>query len=243
MKNIAIVLAGGVGSRVGGDLPKQFIEVLGKPIMVYTLETFEHCKLIDEVVFVCHGSYIDLAKDIFNKYNIKKISQLVSGGEDFLHSCINGIDSIRDTASHDDIVVITSADRPLLTEEEIEDAIAVCKQNDSGIAARPCSLCMFNVEKGKSHSSQYMRETLVQTATPWAFNYQKIRDSLNLYQEGSLPDCETYPVAIYAAAGNEVYFSRANPVNVKITEKSDILLLEAILRSKQGDGKHEQRVI
>lgn len=233
--NIAVVLAGGVGSRVGAGIPKQFIEVLGKPIMIYTLETFENDPLIDGIVLVCVRSHIDLAREYCEKYGITKIKMIIAGGEDFAHSCMNGMKALRDVCEPDDIVVVTSADRPFTSREEIDDSIAVCSKYGSGIAARKCTLCMFMVGEDRSHSADYQRENLVQTATPWTFRYGQLMDAFDRFEAGQLPACESYPAAIYVAAGNEAFFSLAKPLNIKITEKMDIALMEQILKERKEE--------
>lgn len=233
--NFAVILAGGVGVRVGADIPKQFIEVLGKPIMVYTLETFQRNKLIDEIVLVCVESHIDLAKQYCKKYKIDKAKTFVVGGKEFIDSCINGVNTLSGRAQESDILLITSADRPLISDEEIEDSINVCKRYGCGIAARECALCMFKVDSDKTHSNEYLRKDLMQTATPWSFEYKKLKTAIEKYINLEISNCETYPIAIYAATGQQIYFSKAEPTNIKITEKYDILLLEQILRNKSGE--------
>lgn len=232
--NIAIILAGGSGERVGAAVPKQFIKVLGKPLMIYTLETFQADNLIDEIVLVCIESHMDLARQYCDEYKLNKVQTIIPGGVDFLHSCINGMNSIRDKCKDDSIVVITSADRPFISKEEIDDSIKSCMAYGSGIAARRCNLCMFKVDDNRESSKDYMRENLVQTATPWAFNYKKLLNALDRYEHGDLAHCETYPVAVYVAAGNIAYFSKSFPENIKITEKNDIALMEQMLIEKRG---------
>lgn len=230
--NIAIILAGGVGTRVGAHIPKQFIEVLGKPIMIYTLETFESDPVIDEIIFVCVSSHMDLAKSYCEQYGISKVKKFVSGGSDFTHSCINGMNALRERCASDDIILVTSADRPFISQEEIDDSIAVCQKHGSGIAARKCALCMFMVGDDRTHSNNYQRENLLQTATPWTFKYGPLMNALDRFEAGELPRCESYPPAIFVAAGNEAYFSLAKPGNIKITEKQDIALMEQMLKER-----------
>ena len=228
--NIAIVLAGGTGSRIGGDLPKQFIKVLNKPIMIYCLEVLENHYLVDGIVLVCHKDYIQLAEEYCGHYNIKKIKSIVPGGADFTHSCMNGMDSLRGNCGKQDNVLIVAADRPFIDNTEIEEAIKLCNEQGSGIPARKCALCMFMVGRDRSHSRDYQRENLVQIQSPWTFRYDLFRDALDQYNMGLLPPCENYPVAMFAAAGNEVFFTTGNPRNIKITEKTDIALMEQMLK-------------
>ncbi len=231
--NTAIVLAGGIGVRVGAGIPKQFIEVLGKPIMIYTLEVFEEEPLIDEIVFVCVETHMELARSYIKKYGLSKVATYVKGGVDFTHSCINGMSALRNRCAPDDIVVITSADRPFITREEIDDSIAVCREHGSGIAARDCAICMFMVGGDRTHSSNYQRDNLVQIATPWTFRYGPLMEALDRYDAGKLPSCEPYPPAIFTAAGNKAYFSHAKPGNIKITEKTDVALMEQLIKERQ----------
>ena len=232
--NIAIVLAGGVGARVGAKVPKQFIEVLGKPIMIYTLEVFENNPSIDEIILVCVESHLAMAEELCLRFGITKVKTIIRGGKEFVDSCMNGMRTLEGKASSNDIVIVTSADRPFITDYEINDSIRVCKEHGSGVAARKCTLCMFRVEKELNHSHEYLRNTLVQTATPWAFRYGLIKDAFERYNKGLLPFCEDYPIAIFAAAGNEVFFSKSDPCNFKITEKKDINLMEQLLLERKG---------
>lgn len=231
--NIAIVLAGGVGARVGAGIPKQFIEVLGKPIMIHTLETYQADPYIDEIVFVCVDTHIDLARDYCARFNIDKIRAIVPGGATFVDSCIQGMKYLNEYCSGDDIVVVTSADRPFTSQEEIDESITVAKQFGSGIAARKCALCMFEVGEDRTHSNKYLRDTLVQTGTPWTFKYGLLMDALDRYEKGEFPECEAYPTAIYVAAGNEAHFSLLYPQNIKITEKADVALMEQMLKGRE----------
>ena len=228
----AIILAGGIGARVGAPLPKQFIEVQGKPIMIYTLEAFEKDPLIDEIVFVCVESHMQLAREICEAYGIRKIRVFAAGGADFTHSCINGMNALRERLQASDIVVVTSADRPFISQREIDDSIRVCREHGCGIAARKCALCMFLVGEDRTRSNNYQRDNLMQTATPWAFRFGPFMDALDRYEAGELPPCEAYPPAIWVAAGNEVFFSEADPKNIKITERVDIALMDQILKER-----------
>ena len=231
--NIAIVLAGGTGSRVAARIPKQFIEVLGKPIMIYALEIFEKNPLIDEMVLVCIEQYIPLAQKLCEDYGIGKVRTIVPGGEDFTHSCINGMETLRGRCGSADNVLIVAADRPFIADREIEEAIELCTAHGAAIPARKCALCMFEVGGDRTHSKDYKREKLVQIQSPWTFRYDLFRDALDRWQAGELPPCENYPVAMFAAAGYEVYFAAGDPRNIKVTLKTDIALMEQMLKEGQ----------
>ncbi len=238
--NIAIVLAGGTGSRIGAGIPKQFIKVQGKPLLIYSLEVFQSNRNIDYIVLACIESHMQLAMEYCEEYGISKVKYIVPGGEDFTHSCMNGMEALRGKCDREDNVLIVAADRPFISPEEIEEAIELSNEHGSGIPVRKCALCMFMVGEDRSHSSDYQRDNLVQIQSPWTFKYGLFQDALDKYNRGELPPCENYPVAMFAAAGNEVYFAEGDPANIKITEKTDLALMEQMLKER---SHREQRQI
>lgn len=102
----AIILAGGVGSRVGAERPKQFVEVLGKPILAYTIEIFETHPEVDAIEVVCHKSWKIYLEDMISKYDYKKVKWIVDGGNTFQDSVINGVNALKDKISRKDYVLI-----------------------------------------------------------------------------------------------------------------------------------------
>lgn len=125
--NVPIILAGGVGSRVGADKPKQFIEILGKPVLVYTIEAFQNHPDIDAIEIVCIKSHIDYLKGLIEEYKLDKVRWIAEGGEDFQHSVINGVNNLKGKLSDDDIVLVHYGASPFVSEEIITDAIRVAK--------------------------------------------------------------------------------------------------------------------
>ena len=234
--NYALILAGGTGERVGAGIPKQFIEVLGKPIMIHTLETYQSDPMINEIVLVCVETHIQLARRLCEEYHIDKTRAIIPGGASFLKSCIHGVNYLAGCCSPDDIVVVTSADRPFTSTEEIRDSILTAQKHGSGVAARKCARCMFEVGEDRSRSNRYLRDTLVETGTPWSFLFGPLKCALERFEAGELPHCEPYPPAIYAADGREVYVSVLSPINIKITEKTDIAVMEQLLKERKHNG-------
>ena len=110
--NIPIILAGGVGSRVGADRPKQFIDIYGKPVLVYTIEAFQNHPEIDAIEVVCIKSHIDYLKELVEKYNLTKVKWICEGGKDFQHSVINGVNNLKGEISDDDMVFSASLPLP-----------------------------------------------------------------------------------------------------------------------------------
>lgn len=235
MMNVAIVLAGGTGSRIGADIPKQFIMVEGKPIMIYALEALEENPFVDAAVLVCLENCLELSRYYCLQFAVTKAKWFVPGGADFTHSCINGMKALEGICKEEDNVLIVAADRPFISQREINEAITVCNKYGSGIPARNCALCMFVVGEDRTHSRNYQRENLVQIQSPWTFKYGLFKDALAHSQAGLLPESENYPVAMFAAAGNEVFFVPGDSDNIKITEKYDIPLMEYMLKERKKD--------
>ena len=126
MKNIALIIAGGSGKRMGLDVPKQFVNVKGKPVIIYTIESFENLPQIDAIEIVCIKGWEDTLMDYIKKYNIKKVEWIVEGGNTGQESIRNGLFNLEDKISPEDNVIIHDAVRPMLDEEIILDVIAKC---------------------------------------------------------------------------------------------------------------------
>ena len=133
--NIAIILAGGVGNRVGADIPKQFIEVLGKPILAYTIEIFQQHPEIDAIEVVCIDSYIKDIGVMKSQYNFSKLIWVTKGGENFQKSVLNGIKYLKNKISENDIVLVHFGVSPFISEDIISDVIRVCKEKGNAISS------------------------------------------------------------------------------------------------------------
>ena len=147
--NVPIILAGGVGSRVGADRPKQFIEILGKPLLVYTIEIFQNHPEIDAIEVVCIKSHIDYLKQLVKEYNLDKVKWICEGGADFQHSVMNGVKNLKSELNDDDIVLVHYGASPFTTPDIISDAIRVAKEkgNSSPAISSPLLLGSNDGEK------------------------------------------------------------------------------------------------
>ena len=151
--NIPIILAGGVGSRLGADKPKQFIEVLGKPVLVYTIEAFQNHPEIDAIEIVCIESHIDYLKELIKEYNLDKVKWITKGGKDFQHSVINGVNNLKDKINDEDIVLVHYGASPFVSEDIISDAIRVCKEKGNSSPAMSSVLLLGSNDGEKSRKS------------------------------------------------------------------------------------------
>ena len=132
--NVAVILAGGVGSRVGANRPKQFIEVLGKPVLAYTIEVFQNHQEIDAVEVVCHKSWKDYLNAMVEEYGLDKVKWVTDGGDTFQESVLNGINYLSDKISREDMVLVHFGASPFIKEDIITDCIRVCKEKGNAIS-------------------------------------------------------------------------------------------------------------
>lgn len=232
--NIAIVLAGGIGARVGDKIPKQFIEILGKPIIIYTLEKFQKHSEIDVIEVVCVEDYISALRGMIDEYKLSKVRWVIKGGETFQLSVINGLRNLSEDAENDDIVLIHYGASPFVSNEIISDAIKVCRKKGNCTSATPCYLLMGNNDDGTKSTKWIDRDALMQLNSPQCFKYGYV---MQLYREaeekGVLDKVEPHTTSLMYEMGQTIYFSKGNQTNIKITTKEDLDLFEGyVLRQK-----------
>lgn len=243
--NIAIILAGGVGSRIGAEVPKQFIEIMGKPILAYTLEIFQNNANIDAIEIVCHKDWKDEIKNISKKYNISKLRWLTDGGSTFQESTMNGIFNLKDKIAPDDTIVISFGVSPMTTDEIIDDSIRICKEKGNGIASEDMVLCTCIKDDEFSTTQNILRETIKGFSNPWAFKFGELCEAYETaIDRGILDSLEPHTTSLYLALGKRLYFSKTTSTNIKITTKEDLDIFEGYLllkekRRKEKDGEYE----
>lgn len=236
--NYAIILAAGVGQRMrSAGLPKQFLKLMGKPIIIYTLEKFEQCKEIDKVIVVCHGSYIDYMQNIVDTYQIKKVEKLIVGGSDRQNSLKRGLDTIKELgAMDDDIVVIHDGVRPLVTSNTIHENIRVAKKYGCAITVHPVTETVVITDSGQAEMDDFKKraDTYSMTA-PQSFQLGKIIEAYHKIQTmdtGEIPLLDA--AMVYAKTGGEVHLVKEQNANIKITTPEDFYYLKAILELEEN---------
>ena len=137
MKRIAIIIAGGVGGRMGQDIPKQFINVYDKPVLIYTLESFQNHPQIDEIELVCLDGWHDIVWAYAKQFNITKLKWIVSGGASGQESIRNGVYNLEGKCDKDDIIIIHDGVRPLVDDAILSDVIIKCEQYGNAVSSMP----------------------------------------------------------------------------------------------------------
>ena len=239
--NIAVVLAGGTGTRVGANIPKQFIEVQGKPILAYTLDNFQNDPEIDAIEVVCHKDWVDHVQEICTQYGISKLRWLTTGGETFQESTMNGIFNLKDKISSDDIVVVSFGVSPLCTPDIINDSIRIAKEHGNAISAEDSPLCTCIKDDEFSTTQNLIRETIKGFSNPWTFRFGELVEA---YEEarrrGILNDLEPHTTSVYLALGKRLWFSKSSGYNFKITLKEDLDKFEGLLllkKQREAEGE------
>ena len=232
--NIAVVLAGGTGTRVGANIPKQFIEVMGKPILAYTLDNFQDDPEIEAIEVVCHKDWVDHVREICEQYDISKLRWLTTGGETFQESTMNGIFNLKDKISPDDIVVVSFGVSPFCTPDIINDSIRIAKEHGNAISAEDSPLCTCIKDDEFSTTQNLIRETIKGFSNPWTFRYGELVEAYEEVQKrGILNDLEPHTTSVYLALGKRLWFSKSSGYNFKITLKEDLDKFEGLLLLKK----------
>lgn len=219
--NIAIILAGGKGSRMGIDLPKQFLSLCYKPVIAHSIEAFNSHPLIDGVLVVCNPDYIELMKEIVKKYNLDKVFDVIGGGKTRQESSLIGLLRVEDEFSPDDIVVIHDAARPLVSERIISDNLSLASEFGACVTAIPMQDSVLVTKNGKEVSSYADRSELMAVQTPQSFVLGKI---LRAYQNAPEGLNATDDSSVAFKMGIEVKIAEGEKRNIKITTGEDMEL-------------------
>lgn len=232
--NIALIIAGGVGQRTNQDIPKQFINVNDKPVIIYTLEAFQNHKEIDAIEVVCLDGWHDILSAYAKQFNITKLHKIISGGENGQASIRNGVYSISESFSSDDIILVHDAIRPMISEEIISDCIKVCKEYGSAITSIPCAEAMLYTTDKMQSDKIISRDELIRTQTPQAFSVGKLKaaheEALRRGITNSVASC-----TLMIELGEKVYFSKGSEKNIKLTTADDFEIFRALLTAKNAD--------
>lgn len=227
--NIALIKAGGIGSRMGAGIPKQFMLVQNKPIVIYTLEVFEGHPNIDAIVVVCVDGWHEILQSYIDKFHIRKVVSIVSGGETSLKTIREGVRELVGRYSGDDTVIIHDANRPLVTEEIISDVLAQCRLYGSAVAAIPCTDEVMQTDGVSMVSDKFLeRKTLYRIQTPDAYCLGLVSDVLESATEEQLTTLGATNT-LMIDAGYKVHFAQGSEVNIRLTTPEDILLLKSLL--------------
>lgn len=232
--NIALIIAGGVGARMHQNIPKQFLTVEERPVIVYTLEAFQRHSDIDAIAVVCIEGWENVLWAYSNQFNITKLKHIIPGGKNGQDSIRNGVYELEKHYSADDVVLIHDAIRPMVSQEIISDCIVKTKQYGCAIATIPCAEAMVITEDSETSEACYPRDNLKRTQTPQGFSIGKICDLHRRALEKGITN-SVASVTLMIEMGEKVYFSAGSEKNLKLTTIEDIDIFKALLHVKRAD--------
>lgn len=234
MANVALIIAGGSGARMHQDIPKQFLTVNERPVIVYTLEAFQKHAEIDSIAVVCIEGWDQVLWAYARQFNITKLEYVVPGGQNGQGSIRNGVFELEKHFAPDDIVLIHDAIRPMVSAEIISDCIIKTKKYGSAIATIPCAEAMLKTQDGIQSAGSYPRDNLKRTQTPQGFPIGRICDLHRRALEAGITN-SVASCTLMIEMGEQVYFSAGSEKNIKLTTVDDIDIFKALLLARRAD--------
>ena len=223
MANVAILTAGGIGSRTHQDIPKQFLNVDNKPIIIYTLEAFQQHPNIDEICVAILEGWDQILWAYAKQFNITKLKYVVTGGSTGQESIFNGLKAIRQDHN-----------RPMVSQDIITDNLVKQKQYGSAVATIPCTEVVFVSENKLDSVKSIPRENLQRTQTPHSYKLGDLWDAHMKARELGITNTAA-SCSLMEALGKKTYFSKGSEKNLKITTVEDIEIFKALLSAKNEE--------
>ncbi|WP_027623955.1 IspD/TarI family cytidylyltransferase [Clostridium lundense] len=234
--NIALITASGTGTRTHQDIPKQFIHVDNKPILIYTLEAFQKHPDIDEICVVILKGWEEMLWAYAKQFGISKLKYVVNGGESGQESIYNGLQKIQKYNSENDVVLIHDGNRPMVGQDIITDSIETFKRYGNAVAVIPCTEVVFVVdEKDNNESLESLnRDLLKRTQTPHTY---QLKDICKIYEKAKEKGIVNMAAScqLMQQLGKKSFFSKGSEKNLKITTLDDLEIFKALLHSKNDN--------
>lgn len=232
--NVALLTAAGSATRMHQDIPKQFIHVDNRPIIVYTMEAFQRHPGIDAIIVVTLESWSSVLWAYAKQFNITKLKWVVPGGETGQESIRNGLNALAKELKNDDIVMIHDGNRPMISAEVISDSLATFAKYGSAVAVIPCTEVVFESEDGKQSCVSTEREKLFRTQTPHTYTLGTLLEAHKEAESGGVKNTAA-SCMLMKELGKMTYFSKGSEENLKITTLDDLKIFKALLHTRQDD--------
>ena len=231
--NIGLIIAGGSGHRMGQDIPKQFINVYDKPVIIYTLEGFQRHPMVDAIEVVCIDGWHDVLWAYARQFNIEKLKWVVSGGSTGQESIRNGVYNLEGKADKDDIIIIHDGIRPLVDATVLTDVIQKAKEFGNGVTSLPYNEQIFivNPEDGNTTKQYIPRETLRRVSTPQAYQFGRLDEAYHEAYEKEIGIYgSSYTNTMMVELGETLHFAAGSDKNIKLTTKDDLEMFKGYLK-------------
>lgn len=230
--NVALIIAGGSGQRMGQDIPKQFINVYDKPILIYTLENFQKHPQIDAIEVVCLDGWQNLVWAYAKQFQIDKLKWIVPGGATGQESIRNGVYHLEGICKSEDIIVIHDGIRPMVDEAVLSDVIVTCQKYGNAVSAMPYNEQIFVADNEISTIQYIPRETIRRVSTPQAYRFGLLNEKYHEAFEKKIGIYgSSYTNTMMADLGERLFFSVGSERNIKLTTTDDLELFKAFLHT------------
>ena len=218
--NIGLILAGGKGKRSGEKIPKQFVKVNNKPMIVYTLEKFQECHMIDAIYISCIETWMNQLNNYVLKYGISKVKKIIKGGKTGLDSVYKGLQGMSNHVTDDDLILIHDAARPFVDNQSLENNIKVAQKYGLAMSSIDCVETLVYSNDGIYADKIIPRDNIKRILTPQTFKYGILKE---LYKDFNyLNTTEPSTFSFYMNKGLPIYCSKDSEKNIKITCPADI---------------------
>ena len=235
--NIALIIAGGSGNRMGQDIPKQFMHVDGSPIIIHTMLCFQRHPDIGAIAVVCLRGWETVLQSYANQFNVTKLKWIFPGGDSGMESIHNGIYGLKEAGCADeDLVLIHDAVRPLLSQDIISSNIAICKAYGYAVTGIKCREAVLESHDGFSTKTSIPRDTLIRTQTPQTFRLKNIINIHELAKQKGITDSVASCTLVAELQENiEMHIVPGSEINIKVTTVEDLEILKALMHTQKDE--------
>lgn len=233
MSNYVILTAGGIGSRMANEIPKQFINVNDKPIIVYTMEAFQSHPSIDGIIVSCLSGWDLILRAYAKEFGITKLKAIVPGGETGQQSIFNALLKLEEFALDDDMVIIHDGNRAYVSHDIISNAISVAESKGNAIACIPCVEVIAKRDAPDAQTAHVTipRDSLERTQTPHVFRFKDIVELHRWARENGV-EAAAAP-ELLTLRGYAINFSLGDETNFKITTPGDLEMFKALIYMRE----------
>lgn len=221
--NSAIIAAGGSGTRFQSEKPKQFLEISGKPLIFHTLDRFEKCSSIDEIVLVLPSNETEEFKTLAESRHLKKLKRIIAGGKTRAESVFKGLQAVNENCR---IVAVHDGARPLVSSEEISQTIQKAKETGAACLTGKVTDTIKQIA-GDKITGTIDRETLRRALTPQCFQIEILQKA---FAGADLSEAVTDECFLVERLGCEIAFVDGSAQNIKITTREDLVIAEILLK-------------
>lgn len=217
------------------DIPKQFLNVYDKPVVIYTLESFQRHPEIDAIEVVCLEGWSEILWAYAKQFNITKLKWVVPGGKTVQESIRNGVFGLREICGPKDIVVIHDGIRPLVDDFVLSDVLVTCRQYGNGVSSMPYYEQIFVIDEDKISTTEYIpRDTLRRVSAPQAYYFDKLLWAYEQTVNGEVGlQSSAYTNTLMSDLGERLYFAAGSDRNIKLTTKSDLEFFKCYVKMEK----------